>query len=211
MIKNKFIVIEGLEGAGKTNACICVKETLKKNNIKNIVLVRQPGSTPIAEKIRHLIKIDANEKITKETELLLIYAARMQLVQTIIKPALNRGNWVISDRHDLSSLAYQGGGLGISENIINQLKILLLGDFSPDLTIYLDVTPHIGLKRALKRSLFDRIENRSLNFFKKTRKSYLNNIKSNKKIIKIDANLDIDNVTQNIKKQLLKWLQQQFI
>ncbi|QFQ32524.1 dTMP kinase [Buchnera aphidicola (Aphis fabae)] len=211
MIKNKFIVIEGLEGAGKTHACTCVKNILKNHNIKNIILVRQPGSTPIGEEIRKLIKTYYTEKITKETELLLIYAARMQLVKTIIQPALNRGDWVISDRHDLSSLAYQGGGLGINENIINQLKNLLLGDFIPDLTLYLDVMPEIGLQRALKRSSLDRIEKRSLTFFKKTRKSYLNNIKSDKKIIKINANLDITNVTQNIKKQLLKWLQKQFI
>ncbi|WP_343154044.1 dTMP kinase [Buchnera aphidicola] len=211
MIKNKFIVIEGLEGAGKTSACIYVKKILKENNIKNIILVRQPGSTPISEKIRKLIKGHHIEKIEKETELLLIYAARIQLVKTIIKPALNQGSWVISDRHDLSSFAYQGGGLGIHENIIRKLKNLLLEDFIPDLTLYLDVKPEIGLKRALKRSSLDRIENRSLTFFKKTRKSYLNNIKLDKKIIKIDANLNISNVTKNIKKQLLKWLHKQFI
>lgn len=211
MIKNKFIVIEGLEGAGKTHACTCIKKILKKNNIKNVILVRQPGSTPIAEEIRKLITTYHIEKITKETELLLVYAARIQLVKTIIKPALNRGDWVISDRHDLSSLAYQGGGLGINKNIINKLKNLLLGDFAPDLTLYLDVIPEIGLRRALKRSALDRIEKRSLKFFRRTRKSYLNNIKSDKKIIKINANLDIDNVTQNITKQLLQWLHKQFI
>ncbi|QCI18325.1 dTMP kinase [Buchnera aphidicola (Aphis nasturtii)] len=209
MIKNKFIVIEGLEGAGKTHACTYVKKILKKHNIKNVILVRQPGSTPVSEEIRKIIKTYYTEKITKKTELLLIYAARMQLVETIIKPALKRGDWVISDRHDLSSLAYQGGGLGISENMINQLKNLLLKDFIPDLTLYLDVTPEIGLKRAFKRNTLDRIENRSLKFFKKTRKSYLNNVKFDKKVIKIDANLDIKNVNQNIKKQLLKWLQKQ--
>ena len=209
MIKNKFIVIEGLEGSGKTHACTYIKDILKINNINNVILVRQPGSTPIAEKIRKLIKTHHAETIIKETELLLIYAARIQLVETIIKPALNRGNWVISDRHDLSSLAYQGGGLGINEDIINQLKNLLLKDFLPDLTLYLDVTPEIGLKRALQRSSLDRIETRSLKFFNKTRKSYLKNIKLDKSIIKINANVDIKNVTQDIKKKLLKWLQKQ--
>lgn len=209
MIKNKFIVIEGLEGSGKTHACTYIKDILKINNINNVILVRQPGSTPIAEEIRKLIKTHHAETIIKETELLLIYAARIQLVETIIKPALNRGNWVISDRHDLSSLAYQGGGLGINEDIINQLKNLLLKDFLPDLTLYLDVTPEIGLKRALQRSSLDRIETRSLKFFNKTRKSYLKNIKLDKSIIKINANVDIKNVTQDIKKKLLKWLQKQ--
>lgn len=82
MIKNKFIVIEGLEGAGKTHACIYIKNTLNKYNIKNVILVRQPGSTPIAEEIRNLIKKNFNtEDFTKETELLLMYAARIQLVK----------------------------------------------------------------------------------------------------------------------------------
>ena len=158
MIKSKFIVIEGLEGAGKTNASICIQHTLKEYNIKNIMLVRQPGSTPIAEKIRKLIKNNFHiEDFVKETELLLMYAARIQLVKKIIQPALKKGIWVISDRHDLSSLAYQGGGLGIKKKLINQLKYLFLKDFIPDLTIYLDVYPEIGLKRASKRSKLDRI------------------------------------------------------
>ncbi|QCI18890.1 dTMP kinase [Buchnera aphidicola] len=212
MIKNKFIVVEGLEGAGKTHACTYIKEILKKNNIKNVILVRQPGSTPVAEKIRKLIKMYHTEKIIKETELLLMYAARIQLVKTIIKPALKKGYWVISDRHDLSSLAYQGEGLGINKNIINQLKYLFLENFIPDLTLYLDVIPEIGLQRALKRSSsLDRIEKRSLTFFQKTRKGYLNNIKSDTKTIKIDANLNIEKVSKNIKKQFSKWLQKQFI
>ncbi|AYN24716.1 dTMP kinase [Buchnera aphidicola] len=212
MIKSKFIVIEGLEGAGKTNACICIQRTLKEYNIKNVILVRQPGSTPIAEKIRKLIKNNFHiEDFVKETELLLMYAARIQLVKKIIQPALRKGIWVISDRHDLSSIAYQGGGLGIKKKKINQLKYLFLKDFIPDLTIYLDVYPEIGLKRALKRNKLDRIEHRSLNFFKKTRDTYLKNIELDKKIIKINANLNIQIVTQNIKSQLLKWLEKKVI
>lgn len=212
MIKNKFIVVEGLEGAGKTQACICIKNILKKYNIKNIISVRQPGSTPISEEIRQLIiKKIQKETLTKEAELLLIYAARIQLVKRIIKPALKSGMWVISDRHDLSSLAYQGGGLGIKKELITQLKYLLLGDFTPDLTIYLDVSPKIGLKRASNRNILDKIESRSLNFFKKTRKSYLKNIKLDEKTIKINANLNIINVTQNITKKLSNWLKKQVI
>lgn len=212
MIKNKFIVIEGLEGSGKTHACLFIKKTLKERNIRNIILVRQPGSTPIAEKIRKLIKNEFQiEEFEKETELLLMYAARIQLVKKIILPALKAGKWVISDRHDLSSFAYQGGGLGIKKKIIQQLRSLFLGDFMPDLTIYLDVYPKIGLKRALQRKKLDRIEHRSLKFFKKTRTSYLNNIKLDKKVIKIDANLNITSVTENIKIQILKWLQKQVI
>ncbi|ADP66172.1 thymidylate kinase [Buchnera aphidicola str. TLW03 (Acyrthosiphon pisum)] len=212
MIKSKFIVIEGLEGAGKTNACICIKNLLKKNSIKNVLLVRQPGSTPIAEDIRRLIKKKFNDdNLIKETELLLMYAARIQLVEKKIKPALKNGIWVISDRHDLSSLAYQGGGLGIPKKIIYQLQSLFLNNFIPDLTIYLDVSPEIGLARALKRNPLDLIESRSLFFFKKTRRCYLEKSKLDKKTIIINANLNIKKVTQNITKKMLNWLNKQVI
>lgn len=207
-MQNKFIVIEGLEGAGKSHACLYIKKILKKCNIENIILVRQPGSTQISEKIRNLIKKNSySEKLTNEAELLLIYAARIQLVETIIKPALKNGMWVISDRHDLSSLAYQGGGLGIKKKLIIQLKNLFLKNFNPDLTIYLDVNPKIGLQRALKRHSLDRIESRSLKFFYKTRKAYLKNIKLDNKSIKINANFNIKIVMKTVKKQILNWLQ----
>jgi len=212
IIKNKFIVIEGLEGAGKTHACICIKNILKKNNIKKILLVRQPGSTPIAEDIRKLIKKKFDtDNLVKETELLLMYAARIQLVEKKIKPALINGIWVISDRHDLSSLAYQGGGLGIKKKIITKLQSLFLYNVIPDLTVYMDVLPKIGLARALKRNSLDSIESRSLTFFQKTRSSYLKNIKEDKNIIKINANLNMSKVTRNITKKILNWLKKQVI
>ncbi|WP_425619539.1 dTMP kinase [Buchnera aphidicola] len=213
MIKNKFIVVEGLEGAGKTHACIYIKNILyKRYNIKNILLVRQPGSTFIAEIIRKLIKKKFYfEHLTKETELLLMYAARIQLIETKIKPALKKGRWVISDRHDLSSIAYQGGGLGINKIIINQLKLLFLHDCTPDLTIYLDVCPKIGLKRVLNRNSLDAIESRSLEFFKRVRKTYLKNIKLDQKSIIINANLNFNIVNDDITKKILIWLKKQHI
>ncbi|ANZ22558.1 thymidylate kinase [Buchnera aphidicola (Diuraphis noxia)] len=212
MRKNKFIIIEGLEGAGKTNASICIKKILNKHHIVNVVLVRQPGSTPIAEEIRKLIKKKFDkDDLTKEAELLLMYAARVQLVEKKIKPALKTGKWVISDRHDLSSLAYQGGGLGINTIIINKLKSLFLKKCIPDLTIYLDVSPKIGLERVFKRSPLDRIESRSLKFFENVRKIYLKNIKNNQKFIKINANSDIKSVTKNITKKISNWLNTQVI
>ncbi|AEO08143.1 dTMP kinase [Buchnera aphidicola] len=212
MIKNKFIVIEGLEGAGKTHACIYIKNLLyTKYNIKKILLVRQPGSTKISEIIRKLIKKKYSENLTKETELLLMYAARIQLIKTKIKPALKKGIWVISDRHDLSSLAYQGGGLGIKKVIINQLKLLFLNNFTPDFTVYLDVCPKIGLKRALKRNSLDAIESRSLEFFTRTRKTYLKYIKLDKKSITINANENLQIVNKNIKKNISIWLKKQYI
>lgn len=102
MNNSKFIVIEGLEGAGKTSAIQTVVNTLKEKNITNLVFTREPGGTPLAEKLRELIKQGIEgEKVTDKAELLMLYAARVQLVENVIKPALAEGKWVIGDRHDL--------------------------------------------------------------------------------------------------------------
>ena len=157
MARGKFIVIEGLEGAGKSSAMACVVNYLQEHQIPYIQ-VREPGGTPMAEAIRALVKQPWAETVTAETELLLMYASRAQLVANVIEPALTRGEWVISDRHDLSSRAYQGGGRGIDDAKLATLRQLVLGDFTPDLTLLLDIEPARGLARAQARGELDRIE-----------------------------------------------------
>ncbi|MCW5197202.1 dTMP kinase [Buchnera aphidicola] len=207
MRTSKFIVLEGLDGSGKTYACMTVKKILKKNGIKKIIIVREPGSTPIAEKIRNIIKNFHNyENIDKKTILLLMYACRIQLIKNIIKPNLKKNIWVISDRHDMSTFAYQGGGFGIEENTIKTLRNMMIGDFYPDLTIYLDVIPKISLQRIFIRSQPDNIEINNIDFFHKIRNSYLQLVKKNSKNITINANLNINIVQQDIKKKIEIWL-----
>ena len=112
MSTGKFIVIEGMEGAGKSSAIAVIENILKKQGI-DYVNTREPGGTPLAESLRDMVKsVDHQEKLTIETELLLMYASRSQLLANKILPALAEGKWVIGDRHDLSSRAYQGGGRG---------------------------------------------------------------------------------------------------
>ena len=150
-MRSKYIVIEGLEGAGKTTARNVVVDTLKSLGVADMVFTREPGGTQLAEKLRSLvldIKSVGDEVITDKAEVLMFYAARVQLVETVIKPALAEGKWVIGDRHDLSTQAYQGGGRGIDQTMLATLRDAVLGDFRPDLTLYLDVTPEVGLKRA---------------------------------------------------------------
>ena len=108
-MSGKFIVIEGLEGAGKSSAIASVVTHLQAKGIQ-VETVREPGGTPLAESLRDLVKKKWEEKVSPTTELLLMYASRVQLVDNIIKPALSKNRWVIGDRHDLSSRAYQGGG-----------------------------------------------------------------------------------------------------
>lgn len=206
----KFIVIEGLEGAGKTTARDCIVEQLREQGISDIVFTREPGGTPLAEKLRDLIKQGLEgEKITDKAELLMLYAARVQLVESVIKPALARGAWVVGDRHDLSSQAYQGGGRGIDPQLMQTLRDAVLGDFRPDLTLYLDVSPEIGLQRARARGELDRIEQESLNFFTRTRQRYQALAASDASIKTIDASQPLEQVTLSLKATLQAWLAEQ--
>ncbi|MBP4134448.1 dTMP kinase [Gallibacterium anatis] len=206
----KFIVLEGLEGAGKTSARDTVVAVLKELGINEFVFTREPGGTPLAEKLRQLIKQgEGDEVITDKAELLMLYAARVQLVENVIKPALKQGKWVIGDRHDLSSQAYQGGGRGLDANLLMTLKQAVLGDFVPDLTLYLDVDPEIGLARARSRGELDRIEQQQIDFFQRTRQRYLQLVNDDEKSITINANLDFSKVNEQLRKAITQWFQQQ--
>ncbi|MFP3028952.1 MAG: dTMP kinase [Arsenophonus sp.] len=209
-MKSHYIVIEGLEGAGKTTAIKTVLKTLAKAGIIEIDFTREPGGTPLAEKLRQLIKHSiAEEKVTDKAELLMLYAARIQLIENIIKPALAKGRWVIGDRHDLSSQAYQGGGRGLSSKLMQVLRNTILDDFRPGLTLYLDIDPALGLQRARKRSELDRIEKESLGFFKRTRQRYLELAAEDDTIITIDANKSLEETQKTIHQALSNWLKNQ--
>lgn len=208
----KFIVIEGLEGAGKTTARNVVVETLKSLGIDDMEFTREPGGTILAEKLRSLvldIKSVGDEVITDKAEVLMFYAARVQLVETVIKPALARGAWVIGDRHDLSTQAYQGGGRGIDADLLKTLRNAVLGDFAPHLTLYLDVDPVVGLKRARARGELDRIEQESFDFLHRTRARYLELAAADSRIKTIDATQSLEEVTQAIRDTVTRWVREQ--
>ncbi|NIH04836.1 dTMP kinase [Providencia rettgeri] len=206
-MKNQFIVIEGLEGAGKTTAINTVVDTLNQAGITDIVFTREPGGTPLAEKLRELIKQGIEgDKVTDKAELLMLYAARVQLVETVIKPALAAGKWVVGDRHDLSSQAYQGGGRKIDHQLMKSLRDLVLGEFKPSLTLYLDLSPELGLQRARSRGELDRIEKESLAFFERTRHRYLELAAEDETILTVDASQNIEQVQYDIRQTLTQWL-----
>lgn len=207
-----YIVIEGLEGAGKTTARQLVVETLQSAGIHDMVFTREPGGTVLAEKLRSLvldIQSTGDEVINDKAEVLMFYAARVQLVETVIKPALARGQWVIGDRHDLSTQAYQGGGRGIDRTMLATLRDAVLGDFRPNLTLYLDVTPEVGLQRARARGELDRIEQESMNFFNRTRARYLELAAADPSIRTVDATQPLDAVARDIRATIAQWMAEQ--
>ncbi len=196
-MRGKFIVVEGLEGAGKSSVIGLIVQALKGAG-KRVEQTREPGGTPMAEAIRESVKHDCDEPVSEETELLLMYAARVQLLTNKILPSLDAGAWVVGDRHDLSSQAYQGGGRGVSGKTMSAISDIALKGFKPDLTLYLDVEPAVGLERARGRGELDRIEQAGLAFFERTRAKYLSLAKQDESIVVVSAMQPMEKVHQDV-------------
>jgi len=201
-----FIVVEGLEGAGKSSAMQAIKLFLE-SRVQALVTTHEPGGTFIGDSLRHLIKQPvAGEVLDPRAELLLLYASRVQLVEQVMRPALAQGSWVLSDRFELSTMAYQGGGRKIASEMINTLSQFCLNGFKPDLTIFLDVSPEQGLKRALARSKADRIEQESVDFFHAVYARYQQCIQSMDNVVVIDASEPMLVVQQKIVEALEQYM-----
>lgn len=208
-LTGKLIVIEGLEGAGKSTAVNTVIDFLAGLHIK-VITTREPGGTAIGEVLREVIKDPVYKDILEDkSELLLLYAARIQLLEQIIKPALAQGTWVIADRFELSTLAYQGGGRGLEQDIIEKLSAFALDGFKPDLTLYLDITPAEGMQRVRSRGAFDRIEQQSIEFFNCVHERYLHYAQKNPNIVIIDASRPLAEVQQAIRHALNHFIEHQ--
>jgi dTMP kinase len=199
-----FIVVEGLEGAGKSSVIELIRAFLVAKG-HDVECTREPGGTPMAEAIRECVKQTWDEVVTQETELLLMYAARSQLVENKIKPAMANNKWVIGDRHDMSSVAYQGGGRGIDVSVLNTLRKMTLGSFEPDLVLYLDVEPSVGLARARGRGELDRIELSGLSFFENARRTYKKLVQDSSKAVEIDAMQEMNVVHSDVSAALENW------
>lgn len=208
-LANKFIVIEGLEGAGKSTAISYIDKWLALQNMpaEKVVYTREPGGTELAERMRDIVKMEVQgETLQDKAELLLMYAARVQLVEHVIKPALADDCIVVGDRHNYSSLAYQGGGRGIDLQLIEDIKQVSLGDFKADLTLYLDIDPELGLSRARGRGELDRIERQAIDFFQRTRAVFQSLVAADDNAFTIDAGQTPAQVEQAIFAQLDNWL-----
>lgn len=167
-----FITLEGPEGAGKSTNRDYLAERLREQGVE-VLLSREPGGTPLAERIRELLLAPSDEPMAVDTELLLVFAARAQHLQQVIRPALARGCVVLCDRFTDATYAYQGGGRGLPIERIAQLEQFVQDDLRPDLTLIFDLPIEVGLARAAARGRLDRFEQEGRGFFDAVRHAYL--------------------------------------
>ena len=169
-----FITLEGIEGAGKSTVAKIVCEWLEARSIRTL-LTREPGGTPLAERVREIVLERGKEKLSPVVETLLMFSARGIHLDTLIRPALGRGEWVVCDRFTDATRAYQGSGRGLDPLWIDSLATAVHGDLQPDCTLLLDLPPATGLARARARSgaVTDRFETEAEAFFAKVRSGYL--------------------------------------
>ncbi|MCR5537491.1 MAG: dTMP kinase [Succinivibrio sp.] len=198
-MRGLFITLEGGEGAGKSTQIPRLKAYLEERG-RQVVTLREPGNTPIAEEIRTILKTPrSDEKLYPETELLLMYAARAQLVRKVIKPSLEAGLDVLCDRHDLSSLAYQGGGHGLPAWALETCRKLALDGLQPDLILLLDLPVPVGMQRAAGRGSLDRFEGLGQAFMERVRTAYLEYAREHPQLVRVvDASLDPETVFKRL-------------
>ena len=172
MRKGRFITFEGIEGVGKSTNIDFLVGLIEDRGI-TVIQTREPGGTPTAEDIRRILKEHGDEPMPAEAELLLMFAARSINVNNTIRPALESGTWVVSDRFTDSTRAYQGGGRGVSGESIEWLAEFVHGGLEPDLTILLDAPVDTAMARAGSRGEPDRFEVERADFFQRVRNAYL--------------------------------------
>ena len=197
-MRGKFITFEGIEGVGKSTNIDHLAGLIESRGI-DVLRTREPGGTPIAEDIRALLKEHGDEPMPDTAELLLMFAARSINVSNTIRPALESGTWVVSDRFTDSTRAYQGGGRGLSREDIDQLAELVHGDVQPDLTILLDAPVATALGRAGRRGDPDRFELEEADFFARVRNTYLQLAQQEPdRFVVVDVARDLDAVRVDI-------------
>jgi dTMP kinase len=203
-MRGKFITLEGIEGSGKSTSLDTISKSLETLNIE-FIITKEPGGGPLGKDLRKML-LDKKTSISSEVELLLMMADRKNHIENIVEPSLEKGIWVISDRYLDSSYAYQGGGRQIDVSKIDLLTELLKLPI-PDLTLLFDLSPEIALQRAKNRSELDRFESEPMDFHQRIREAYLTLANDNiERYIVIDASKDIQNVKDQVQKQLNKFI-----
>ena len=199
MSRGKFITLEGLDGAGKSTHVGAIADLLRARG-KDVVVTREPGGTPLGEKLRSVL---LSEKLNIDTETLLLFAARRELIGRVIEPALAAGRWVVSDRFTDATYAYQGAGGGMPRERIAALEAWVIGGLTPDLTLVFDVPVDTALARLAGVSK-DRFESEGRSYFERVRAGYLERAgKEPRRMRVIDSGRALDKVKKEVEKIVL--------
>lgn len=192
---NKFITFEGVDGAGKSTHLAWFSDALRRRGAE-VIVTREPGGTPLGEQLREML---LNQPMSIGTEALLMFAARLEHVEQVIKPALAAGKWVISDRFSDASFAYQGGGRGMDWEKLRQLEQWVHADLQPDLTLFFDVPVEVARLRLANNVSLDRFEQEQDAFFERVRGGYHRRVAEHpERYAVIDAAQTLDAVQQQL-------------
>ena len=204
---SKFITFEGIDGAGKSTHLAWFADALRQRG-HDVLVTREPGGTPLGEQLRGIL---LNQPMSIGTEALLMFAARLEHIEQIIKPALQAGKWVISDRFSDASFAYQGGGRGLGWDKLGQLERWVHADLQPDLTLFFDVPVEVAQQRlrmsdraGLNNISLDRFEQEQADFFERVRAGYHQRVQQNPhRYVVIDAAQPLDKVKSKLEEIIL--------
>ncbi|HET7832851.1 MAG TPA: dTMP kinase [Gallionella sp.] len=192
---SKFITFEGVDGAGKSTHLAWFADALRQDGF-DVVVTREPGGTPLGEQLREIL---LNQPMSIGTEALLMFASRLEHIEQFIKPNLQAGKWVISDRFTDASFAYQGGGRGLDWDKLTQLEQWVHGDLQPDLTLFFDVPVEVARQRLANNASLDRFEQEQSDFFERVRAAYHKRVQLNpQRYVVIDAARSLDEVKQQL-------------
>ncbi|MCC7549298.1 MAG: dTMP kinase [Burkholderiales bacterium] len=193
----RFITLEGVDGAGKSTHAPWIARWLEERGVA-LCLTREPGGTPLGERLRDLL-LDPAQRVDAKAEALLMFAARRQHLVDLIEPSLARGHWVLCDRFTDATFAYQGGGRGIATARLALLEEWVQGDRQPDLTLYFDVPVEVARTRLLANRTLDRFEQEQRAFFERVRAGYLERARQAPQRIRVlDATREIAQVQRDL-------------
>jgi dTMP kinase len=198
----KFITFEGIDGAGKSTHLAWVADYLRGRGM-SVVVTREPGGTILGEKLRQIL-LTGDPGIHPETETLMMFTARRQHLEDVIRPALQRGDWVLCDRFTDASFAYQGGGRGVAKQKLEELERWVHPDLQPDLTLLFDVSAEVGQSRVARIKSPDRFEREGVEFFVRVRNAYLERLQQwPKRMVGIDGNKPVADIQREIEQLIL--------
>ena len=201
-MRGRFITFEGIDGAGKSTQIDVIETTLKARGFE-VIRTREPGGTPLGEVIRkELLSVSMDPA----TETLLFFASRAEHIAQVIKPALNRGAWVLSDRFTDATYAYQVGGRGFPAHKVEELERWTHGDLQPDRTVLFDIDPKVAAQRVAQARSMDRFEKESLDFFTRVRNAYLTRAKeSPERFLIVNSMQNKESVSEILRKEFSTW------